>query len=81
AVLYGSGQYARMLTLARAGALPFLALFVIVTYLWGRTVLDPWGAVLAAAFAATTPAVLGHGALAALDVPAAATCLLALWLG
>ncbi|MBS0374825.1 MAG: glycosyltransferase family 39 protein [Proteobacteria bacterium] len=81
AVLYGSGQYEKLLTLARAGALPFLALFVVVTYLWGRTVLGPWGAVLAAAFAATTPAVLGHGALAALDVPAASTCLLALWVG
>jgi 4-amino-4-deoxy-L-arabinose transferase-like glycosyltransferase len=79
AILYGSGHYELWLTLARAGALPFLALLVVVTYLWGRTVLGPTGALIAAAFTATTPVVLGHGALATLDVPAAATCLLALY--
>ncbi len=79
AILYGSGHYHLYLSLARAGALPFLALLVVMTYLWGRTVLEPWTAVLGAAFVATTPAVLGHGALAALDVPAASTCLLALY--
>jgi len=79
AILYGGGHYALYLTLARAGALPFLALLVVMTYLWGRTVLGPTGALIAAAFAATTPVVLGHGALATLDVPAAATCLLALY--
>ncbi len=79
AILYGSGRYALYLTLARAGALPFLALLVLMTYFWGRTVLGPTGALIAAAFTATTPVVLGHGALATLDVPAAATCLLALY--
>ena len=79
AILYGSGHYAEYLTLARAGALPFLALLVVMTYVWGRTVLGPWGALVGAAFAATTPVILGHGALATLDVPAAATCLLALY--
>jgi 4-amino-4-deoxy-L-arabinose transferase-like glycosyltransferase len=79
AILYGSGHYDLYLTLARAGALPFLALLVVVTYLWGRTVLGATGALVAAAFTATTPVVLGHGALATLDVPAAATCLLALY--
>jgi 4-amino-4-deoxy-L-arabinose transferase-like glycosyltransferase len=78
AILYGSGHYDRFLTLARAGALPFLALLLLVTYLWARTLLAPRAALLAAGFVATTPVVLGHGALAALDVPAAATCLLAL---
>jgi 4-amino-4-deoxy-L-arabinose transferase-like glycosyltransferase len=79
AVLYGHGHYDLYLTLARAGALPFLALLVVMTYIWGRTVLGPAGALVAAAFTATTPVVLGHGALATLDVPAAATCLLALY--
>ena len=78
AVLYGSGHYELYLTLARAGALPFLALLVLVTYAWARRVLGPWESVLAAGLLATTPAVIGHGALATLDVPAAATCLLAL---
>jgi 4-amino-4-deoxy-L-arabinose transferase-like glycosyltransferase len=79
AILYGSGHYALYLTLARAGALPFLALLIVMSYVWGRTVLGRSGALCAAAFAATTPVVLGHGALATLDVPAAATCLLALY--
>jgi len=79
AILYGSGHYDLYLTLARAGALPFLALLVVMTYLWGRAVLGAAGALVAAAFTATTPVVLGHGALATLDVPAAATCLLALY--
>ena len=78
AVLYGSGHYDLYLTLARAGALPFLALLIAATYGLGRRVLAPWGAVLAATLLAATPVVLGHGALAALDIPAAATCTLAL---
>ena len=79
AILYRGGHYDLYLTLARAGVLPFLALLIVVTYLWGRTVSGARGALLAAALVATTPAVIGHGALATLDVPAAATCLLALW--
>ena len=78
-ILYGGGHYDLYLTLARAGVLPFLALLIVVTYLWGRSVTGEKGALLAAAFVATTPAVLGHAAIATLDVAAAATCLLALW--
>jgi len=78
-ILYNSGHYDLYLNLARAGALPFLALLVLVTYLWGRTVLGPWPSVWAAGITAVTPAVLGHGALATIDVAAASTCLLALW--
>jgi 4-amino-4-deoxy-L-arabinose transferase-like glycosyltransferase len=78
AILYGSGHYDEYLTLARAGALPFLALLIVMTYVWGRTVLGRGGALFAALLAATAPPLLGHGALAALDVPSAATCLLAL---
>ena len=79
AILYSDGHYERYLTLARAGALPFLALLVVMGYLWARQVVAPASALVAAAFVATTPAVLGHGALASLDVPAAATGLLALY--
>jgi len=78
AILYGSGHYDLYLTLARAGALPFLALLVLVAYLWARPLGGPAAGLLAAGFVATTPVLLGHGALADLDVPAAATCLLAL---
>lgn len=79
AILYGSGHYDQFLTLARAGALPFLALLIVMTYLWGRAVLPPGGALLATLLAATTPVLIGHGALATLDVPSAATCLLAMY--
>ncbi len=77
-ILYGSGHYDEYLTLARAGALPFLALLIVMTYVWGRTVLGRGGALFAALLVASAPPILGHGALAALDVPSAATCLLAL---
>ncbi len=78
AILYGSGHYDLYLALARAGALPFLALLVVMSFVFARPFTTPLGALVAAGFCATTPAVLGHGALATLDVPAAATCLLAL---
>jgi len=79
AILYGSGHYDLYLTLARAGMLPFLALFVIMTYAFARRVLSRAAALLATGFVATTPVILGHAALATLDVPGAATCLLALY--
>lgn len=78
AILYGSGHYDEYLTLARAGALPFLALLIAMTYVWGRTVLGRGASLFAALLVATLPPILGHGALAALDVASAATCLLAL---
>ena len=78
AVLYGSGHYDLYLWLARAGALPFLALLIVMSFVLARPLTSTGGALLAAALCATTPVVLGHGALATLDVPAAATCVTAL---
>jgi 4-amino-4-deoxy-L-arabinose transferase-like glycosyltransferase len=78
AILYDEGHYNDYLMLARAGALPFLALLVIVTFVCARSVVTPGTALLAAALLAATPPILGHGGLATLDVPAAATCLVAL---
>ena len=78
-ILYGEGHYDLYLSLARAGVLPFLALLIVVTYLWGRTVLDRGGACIAAVIVATTPTVLGHAGIATLDVAAAASCLWALY--
>lgn len=78
-VLYGEGGYDTYLSLARAGALPFLALALWATWLWARRVMSGAGATLAVACAALTPALLGHSGLAALDVPAAATAALALY--
>jgi hypothetical protein len=79
-ILYSGGHYWRYLTLARLGALPFLALLLFVTWLWARRVLaSAWAALLAVLLLASVPPVLGHGALASLDVAAAATILLALY--
>jgi Dolichyl-phosphate-mannose-protein mannosyltransferase len=79
-ILYAGGHYWRTLTLARLGALPFLALLLLGTWLWARRLLasEP-AALLAVLLLASVPAVLGHGALASLDVAAAATMVLALY--
>ena len=79
-ILYSGGRYARYLTLARAGVLPFLALLLLATWLWARRLFASQGAaLLSVLLLASVPAVLGHAALASLDVAAAATCLLALY--
>src|SRR5262249_11279582 len=68
------------LTLARLGALPFLALLLVGTWLWARRLLPSASAALASvALLASIPPILGHGALASLDVAAAATVLLAFY--
>ncbi|HYM44288.1 MAG TPA: phospholipid carrier-dependent glycosyltransferase [Steroidobacteraceae bacterium] len=79
-ILYRDGKYDLYLTLARAGALPFLALLLFVTWLWARRMLAGEGAaLLAAVLLLSVPPVLGHAGVAALDVAAAATILLALY--
>jgi Dolichyl-phosphate-mannose-protein mannosyltransferase len=79
-ILYSGGHYWRYLTLARLGTLPFLALLLYATWLWARRLSASRGtALLAVLLLASVPPVLGHGALASLDVAAAATILLALY--
>jgi 4-amino-4-deoxy-L-arabinose transferase-like glycosyltransferase len=79
-ILYAGGHYQRTLTLARLGTLPFLALLLFSTWLWARRLLPSQGAaLLAVLLLASVPAVLGHAALASLDVAAAGTTLLALY--
>jgi hypothetical protein len=79
-ILYMKGAYWRDLTLARLGMLPFLALLLVATWLWARRLLPSEGAaLLAVVLLVSVPPVLGHGALASLDVAAAATMLLALY--
>ena len=79
-ILYRDGKYDLYLTLARAGALPFLALLLFVTWLWARRMLAGEGAaLLAVLLLLSVPPVLGHAGLATLDVAAAATILLALY--
>ena len=80
AILYGSGHYDLYLTLARLGTLPFLALLLGASWLWARRVnTTDREALLAVVLLAAVPPVLGHAALATLDVPATATTLLALY--
>jgi hypothetical protein len=79
-ILYSGGHYWRFLTLARLGMQPFLALLLGATWLWGRRLLpSPAAALLPVVLLASVPPVLGHAALASLDVAAAATQLLALF--
>jgi Dolichyl-phosphate-mannose-protein mannosyltransferase len=86
-ILYTGGHYDLYLTLARLGALPFLAMLLLAAWLWARRLTGSAGeALLAVLLLACVPPVLGHAALATLDVAAAATMLLALyalqsWLG
>ncbi len=79
-ILYSGGHYWRYLTLARLGTLPFLALLLLGTWLWARRLFEtPRAALLPVLLLLCVPPILGHGALASLDIAAAATILLALY--
>jgi len=79
-ILYTGGHYDLYLTLARLGTLPFLALLLLSVWLWARRLTSSEGeALLAVLLLACVPPILGHAALATLDVAAAATLLLALY--
>ena len=79
-ILYAGGHYQRTLTLARLGTLPFLALLLFATWLWARRLLSSTpAALLAVMLLASVPPILGHAALASLDVAAAGTTLLAFY--
>jgi 4-amino-4-deoxy-L-arabinose transferase-like glycosyltransferase len=81
AILYDGGHYDRTLTLARLGTLPFLAVLLFSMWLWARRVAASEGeALLGVLLLACVPPIIGHAALAALDIPGTATTLLALYL-
>ncbi len=80
ALLYDSPlPYQRVLTLARFGMLPFLGLLILATGLWVRRWQGNAIALLAVGFLATTPVILGHAAVVALDVPVTALMILSLY--
>jgi len=80
-ILYDGGHYDRTLMLARLGALPFLTVLLLAMWLWARRVaLSEGEALLGVLLLASVPPILGHAALAALDIPGTATTLLALYL-
>jgi len=66
-ILYARGQYLRNLTLARLGTLPFFLIAVWVTFLWARSLLGDWSAVLAVFLLTMVPTVLGYCSLAYVD--------------
>jgi Dolichyl-phosphate-mannose-protein mannosyltransferase len=78
-LLYRTGQEDLYLNLARAGMLPFLVILLWSTWAWTRHSFGNATALLATLFLVSTPPVLGHAGLAALDVPGAATCTLAFY--
>ena len=80
-ILYDGGHYDRTLALARLGTLPFLAVLLLAMWLWARRVAASESeALLGVLLLACVPPIIGHAALAALDIPGTATTLLALYL-
>ena len=80
-ILYDGGHYDRTLMLARLGVLPFLTVLLLAMWLWARRIVTSNGeALVAVLLLATVPPIIGHAALAALDIPGTATTLLALYL-
>lgn len=77
-LLYAGPGYQRNLALARAGVLPFLALLIVLTWVFTRRAYGEAAAWIATLVVASVPAIIGHGGLATTDVPFAACFLLAL---
>lgn len=78
-LLYKTGHYQLYLTLARLGMLPFLAILLWATFAWTRHAHGTSAALLATILLIATPPIMGHAGFAALDVPGAAMCTLALY--
>lgn len=78
-LLYRTGKYDLLLTLARVGMLPFFMIMMIATWLWARRYYGLAEATLATLFLVATPPILGHAMVAALDIPGAALCTLAFY--
>lgn len=78
-LFYKSGHYEQYLTLARVGMLPFLVLLLFSTWLWTRHLFGNQAAALATLLLIATPPIMGHASFAALDVPGAAGCTLAMY--
>jgi len=80
-ILYhSSASYDTLLTLARAGMLPFLLLLALAQWYWVRENFGAAMAWLSTLFLLSTPAILGHAGVVALDVPVTALCVLGFWL-
>lgn len=74
--------YWRSLTLARLGVLPFAALLFWTVSLWSKALYGRMGSFASMVALSCCPTVIGHAALATLDVPGAAgvtLAMLAIW--
>ncbi|MCW5978420.1 MAG: glycosyltransferase family 39 protein [Bryobacteraceae bacterium] len=69
-ILFEQGDFRRVLTLARLGALPFFIAGCLVVFLWTREILGPAAAVLGTFLYSTAPPALAHGGLATTDMAA-----------
>jgi hypothetical protein len=78
AVLYCCEDYVRILSLARAGNLPFLLLGIFVVAFWSWRLYGPGGAVIGTLLYASLPPVLAHSGVATTDMAAASTIAAAL---
>lgn len=72
-IIYDSGHFARTLTLARSGMLPFLVLEIVLVFFWARREFGELAGVLAAALVSTLPIILAFAGLAYTDLPASCT--------
>jgi Dolichyl-phosphate-mannose-protein mannosyltransferase len=65
------GDYLKNLSLVRLGMLPFLALLVIVIFVWTRRYFGSFAAIAAVVLVSTLPVILSFSSLAYTDFPAA----------
>jgi len=80
-ILYhSSASYDTLLTLARLGMLPFLLTLLIATWSWMLRWHGDAAALLAVVFLISSPVILGHAAVVALDVPVTALTVASLYL-
>ena len=69
-IIYDRGHFARTLTLARSGMLPFLVLEIVLVFLWTRREFGDLAGLMAAALFSTLPIVLAFAGMAYTDLPA-----------
>jgi hypothetical protein len=80
-VFHGTGDYWKVLRLARAGTIPFFILACVVIAMWASRWMSEPAAFWAVLVFSNLPPVLAHASLATVDMACAATVLLALYAG
>lgn len=80
-ILGNGAHYVDTLASARHGVLLFFLVLSGTVWMWGRRLLDDWGAAVAVLFVVTNPNILAHAGLATTDMACAATTALALFAG